>query len=70
MPEKTWAAGIGVIGVLGLATAGYIQITTPEHAQCSIELAGAEVRLELLTEATEACAPALETCLGIIGGAP
>ena len=56
--------------MLGLATAGYIQITTPEHAQCSIELAGAEVRLELLTEATEACAPALETCLGIIGGAP
>lgn len=59
--KKSFYAGIGVLGVLGAALAGWVTITTPEAQACQIELADAKARLELLTEAKDACKDALDS---------
>jgi len=65
MEDKRLIAGLGFLGVIGASLAGYVTITTPKEAQCAIDLADSKARLELLTEAADACKPALEACLGI-----
>jgi len=63
LDPKTIGAGLTAIGIIALAFAGYVKITTPEAQQCQIELAGAKARLELLTEAKDACKDALNAYL-------
>lgn len=55
--------GLCVLGVLAGAVGGYVRITTPEAAQCAVDLADAKARLELLTEAKDACKTALTVCM-------
>lgn len=55
-------AGLAAIGVLALAASGYVHITTPEAAQCAVDLADAKARLEVLTEVKDSCKVALEHC--------
>jgi len=62
------SAGLAAIGVVALAAAGFVTITTPGEQECAseltetrVQLAGASARLELLTEAKDACKTALET---------
>lgn len=64
------SAAVAAVGVLALAAAGYLQITTPEAAQCAVDLADARARLELLIEAKDACKAALKTCPGGAYAAP
>ena len=61
--NKQLLSALGVLGVIGAAAAGYVSINTPEGAQCAVDLADASARLELYTEAANACKPALEACL-------
>jgi hypothetical protein len=69
MPEaqfdymKYGALGLGMLGLLAGAAGGYVNITTPEAAQCAVDLADARARLELLTEAKDACKEALGVCV-------
>lgn len=60
--SKHISAGLAAIGLAALAATGYVNITTPEAQQCAVDLADAKARLELLTEATDACKDALEVC--------
>jgi len=66
MPEinstKAISSVFAVIAILTAASAGYVTITTPDAQQCMIELADAKARLELLTEAKDACKDALAEC--------
>jgi hypothetical protein len=61
---KHISAGLATIGILALAATGYVSITTPEAQQCMVDLADARARLELLTEAKDACKDALHSCVG------
>ena len=61
--NKKWLAGLGFLGVMGAAAAGWVTIDTPEGKQCAIDLADASARLELYVEVADACKPALEACL-------
>jgi hypothetical protein len=63
LDPKHVGAGLAALGVLAMAMAGYVTITTPEAQQCQIELADAKARLELLTEAKDACKDALNMCV-------
>lgn len=54
-------AGIGALGVIALALAGVVTVTTPEERQCQIDLADKSARLELLEEAKDACKSALDS---------
>ena len=58
---KNIAAGLGVLGVLAMAVVGAVKIVTPGEYQCAVDLADSKARLELLTEAKDACKAALET---------
>jgi hypothetical protein len=62
--NKTISAGLAAIGLLALAATGYVNITTPEAQQCMVDLADAKARLELHTQAMDACKTALKTCAG------
>lgn len=55
-------AGLAAIGIMAGAAGGYVRITTPEAAQCAVDLADAKARLELLVEVKESCKSALEAC--------
>lgn len=57
---KTLAAILGAIGVLTLAAAGILQITTPEAAECERARAAAEARVELMGTAIGECKTALK----------
>jgi len=59
---KYIAAGVGVLGILGLAVTGYVRITTPEAAQCAVDLASTKARMEGLVEVKDACKTALSMC--------
>lgn len=66
--SKYISAGLAGIGVLALAVAGMVRITTPGEEECreeltevKVDLASCETRVELLTEAKDACKDALET---------
>ncbi len=59
---KHVGAGLAAIGVLGAAMTGYVRITTPEAAQCAVDLADAKARLELLAEVKDSCKDALKAC--------
>lgn len=61
------SAGLAAIGVLSLAATGFVNIVTPAEQECQQELSDVRVekadcaaRLELLTEAKDACKDALE----------
>lgn len=54
--------GLAAVGVLAGSFAGYVKVTTPEAAQCAVDLADAKARLELLNEAKDACKTALSIC--------
>lgn len=54
--------GLAAVGLLAGTFAGYVKVTTPEAAQCAVDLADAKARLELLTEAKDACKTALSVC--------
>lgn len=61
------SAGLAAIGVVALAAAGFVTITTPGEQECQqdlsdsrVDLADAKARLELLAEAKDACKDALE----------
>lgn len=65
--ERKISAGIAAIGLLAMSLAGYVSFTTPgqqaceaELAKTKVELAVANTRLELLTEAKDACKDALK----------
>jgi hypothetical protein len=60
---RAMGAGLATLGVIALAAAGYVTITTPQAQQCAIDLADARARLELLTEAKDACKEALMVCV-------
>ncbi len=60
--SKHLAAALGAISILVLAAAGAVKITTPEAAECAVDLADARARLELLTEVKDACKVALTSC--------
>jgi hypothetical protein len=75
MPElkdpKTMGAGVAVLGIMGMAAMGYVNIVTPEAQQCAVDLADAKARLELIAEAknsleaaTATCKDALKSCSG------
>jgi hypothetical protein len=68
MDPKQIGAGLAAIGIIAGALGGYLRITTPEAAQCSIDLADAKARLELLGEVKESCKVALTACLETPGG--
>lgn len=55
-------AGLAAIGILAGAAGGYVRITTPEAAQCAVDLADAKARLELLSEVKDSCKTALAAC--------
>lgn len=61
---KNFYAGIGAIGIVALALAGYLKITTPEQVQCQVDLADKTARLDLTTKAMESCDEALDICTG------
>jgi len=63
--NKAAIAGLGVLGILGLAAFGYVNITTPEAQQCAVDLADAKARLELHAEIMAACKTALEECADV-----
>jgi|APSaa5957512576_1039674.scaffolds.fasta_scaffold205964_2 hypothetical protein len=65
--SKYLSAGLAGVGVLALAAAGFVTITTPAEQECRdeltevrVELADKSARLELLEEAKEACKDALK----------
>lgn len=62
-------AGLAAIGVIALTASGYLRITTPEAAQCAVELADAKARVEMLGEVKDSCKIALNACL-TPGGRP
>lgn len=63
MPDpRHMAAGLAAIGIVALAAAGYVKVTTPEAQQCAVDLADARARLELLVEVKDACKEALASC--------
>jgi len=71
MPNSRYAsAGLGAIGMIALALAGYLKITTPEAVQCQVELADKTARLEMTDEAIAACRVALESCSAISSPTP
>ncbi len=55
---------VAVAGVLAGAAGGYVRVTTPEAAQCAVDLADKTARLELTAEAMGACERALDLCAG------
>lgn len=75
-------AGLAALGVIALALAGFLRLTTPGEQSCKAELADvrvrcaeaqgdckatiadAKARLELLTEAKNACRVALDSLTG------
>ena len=61
---KHVSAGLAAIGIVALALAGYVKITTPEQVQCQVDLADRSARLELTSEAMESCGKALDLCYG------
>ena len=68
LDSKYVSAGLAAIGVIALAAAGAINITTPGEEECREELtevkvsaASLETRVELLTEAKDACKDALKS---------
>lgn len=62
LENKPAIAGVGVLGVIGMAALGYVSITTPEAQQCAVDLADAKARLELHEEIMQACKTALDEC--------
>lgn len=56
-------SGLAALGLLALAAAGYVTITTPQAQQCAVDLAAAKVRIEYLTDAKDACKEALRVCV-------
>lgn len=64
LDTKQIGAGLAAIGVLAMASFGYLSIQTPEARECEIELADKKARLELLTETKDACKVALTSCVG------
>lgn len=65
---KHVGAGLAALGIAALAVSGYLKITTPEAAQCAVDLADARARLETLVEVKDSCKVALEACAK--GGTP
>lgn len=63
LDPKYIGAGLAVLGILGGTAIGYVKITTPEAAQCAVDLADAKARLELLTEVKDTCKMALTACV-------
>ena len=66
---KYISAGLAAIGVIALALAGVVRITTPaeeelqlENTKLQVELGVANTKLELLEEVRATCATALKTC--------
>ena len=77
LDSKYLGAGLAGIGVIALAAAGFVTITTPAEQECQseltevkVQLAGVEARLELLEEAKDACKDALEFITHPEGGSP
>jgi hypothetical protein len=68
LDPKQIGMGLAALGIMAGALGGYLRITTPEAAQCSVDLADARARLELLSEVKESCKVALTTCLETPGG--
>ena len=60
---KLIATGIAAIGLAAGAGAGLVKITTPEAAECAVNLADAKARVEMLNEIKDSCKVALESCL-------
>lgn len=65
--SKYIGTGLAALGVVALAAAGYLKIQTPEAAQCAVDLAAANTRLELLSEVKDQCKVALQTCISTEG---
>jgi hypothetical protein len=64
------SAGLAAVGVMALAAAGFVTITTPGEQECQTDLTDEKVkyadcsaRIELLTEAKDACKDALEALI-------
>ena len=66
---KYISAGLAAIGVIALALAGVVRITTPaeeelqlKNTALQVELGVANTKLELLDEVKDACTTALNAC--------
>lgn len=62
LDQKAIAYVIGVVGILAGAAGGYFKITTPEAAECQVQLADKSARLELTEKAAASCEKALDLC--------
>jgi hypothetical protein len=67
LDSKYVSAGLAAIGVVALAAAGFVNITTPGEEECreeltdvKVEAASCNTRVELLSEAKDACKDALK----------
>ena len=58
------AYAVAVVGALVGMAGGYLRVTTPEAAQCAVELADKAARLDLTTQAMGTCERALDLCSG------
>lgn len=68
LDNKFVSAGLAALGVIALAISGFVSFTTPGEEECKdeltevkVEAASCETRVELLTEAKDACKDALKT---------
>lgn len=62
LDQKSVAWVIGLVGILAGAAGGYLKITTPEAAECQVQLADRTARLELVSHAADSCEKALDLC--------
>ena len=54
-------AGLAVLGALGAGAVGYL---SPSEAECEIERARLEERVDALVEVKDTCKEALRSCAG------
>lgn len=59
---KSIAAVVGAFVLLAGSITGGLYVSTPKAQQCEVDLREAEVRLEFLNKAKDACKVALEQC--------
>lgn len=64
LAPKQVGAGLAALGAMAMAASGALYISTPEAQECAVELARAEVRLELHADAMDLCEVALSSCNG------
>ena len=62
--QKQVSMGLAALGVLALGAMGYLNIQTPEAAECAVQNARLDERVKSLTELRDQCKVALTSCIG------